>query len=453
LINDSSDAETQIDMTVTVASPTKMNDHVARNREINAIVEWLLPNVMPSNSATGAAFQASSLEESLRDWTFAIKSNIAVKGAKFTAGIGAYRNRVAQEDAFAITLLRAAGANIVGIANMEEAALGATTNNPHFGATHNPHSHGYTAGGSSGGSAAAVAAGFVRAALGTDTMGSCRLPAAYCGVVGFKPSFGRISTRGVEPLSRQLDHVGVFANSVSDVASVFRVLNVFDVQSADARSYAYRNQTMPETPHPEPSFKALFRVAVLDSAAQSALESDVRSAYQHALNTLKAQGVQLIEKPIDVVALARARRAGLLLCESELATTLGDALAGDAAGVSVHLRALIAFGASKSAADLAEAEARIAATEQVLRDQLDGIDCVIWPTAPQTAFPLASDAPANQADYTCLANFTGAPAISIPATQSNASASLPVGLQLMMPRGEDWALLNAAQQIEKTFQS
>jgi aspartyl-tRNA(Asn)/glutamyl-tRNA(Gln) amidotransferase subunit A len=120
---------------------------------------------------------------------------------------------------------------------MEEAALGAVTNNPHFGKTHNPLRHGYTAGGSSGGSAAAVAAGMVRVALGTDTMGSCRIPAAYCGVVGFKPSYGRISMSGVEPLSRRLDHVGILANTVADVRDVFAVLDCFDPDDKDARQY------------------------------------------------------------------------------------------------------------------------------------------------------------------------------------------------------------------------
>ncbi len=129
--------------------------------------------------------------------TVGVKSNIAVRGLPWTAGMALHRGRIAARDAATVAALRDAGAAIIGTLNMEEAALGAKTDNPFFGATHNPHRIGFTPGGSSGGSGAAVAAGLCDLALGTDTMGSVRIPASYCGVYGFKPAQTAVSRDGL----------------------------------------------------------------------------------------------------------------------------------------------------------------------------------------------------------------------------------------------------------------
>ncbi|MFN5191281.1 MAG: amidase [Burkholderiales bacterium] len=414
-----------------------IDDIQQRDREIGAFVAF----AKSTSSPIDGQFQAKNAENALQDWTFAVKSNIAVAGLAHTAGIGGYRDRIASEDAFCVARLRAAGAGIIGTVNMEEAALGAVTSNPHFGKTHNPLRHGYTAGGSSGGSAAAVAARMVRAALGTDTMGSCRIPAAYCGVVGFKPSYGRISMRGVEPLSRRLDHVGILANTATDVRDVFAVLDSFDANDAGARRYNAKHET---------SVKPV-RLAVLDEASRAGLDADVRRDYEGALDQIAGAGYQLTERAVDQAKLAAARRAGLLICEAELSVTLADLLAKDDGGVSANLRKLIAFGAAKSAADISNAHAAIDATAAVLREQLSDVDAVCWPTAPQTAFAFSAPVPANQADFTCLANFTGAPAISLP--MPCAPSNMPSGLQLMMASGEDEALLNLAEMLATIVES
>jgi aspartyl-tRNA(Asn)/glutamyl-tRNA(Gln) amidotransferase subunit A len=414
------------------------------DREIHAFVEF------STSSSIGEPFQAKSAEKTLADWTFAIKSNVTVNGLAHTAGIGAFRDRRANEDAFCVALLRQAGARIIGTVNMEEAALGATTNNPHFGKTHHPQRIGFTPGGSSGGSAAAVAAGMVRAALGTDTMGSCRIPAAYCGVVGFKPSFGRLSAHGVEPLSRRLDHVGILATSVNDVAAVFAVLDVFDAAHADARHYPQLNVQPSAMP---PLTKT--RVAVLDQPSRVGLSADVRLAYESALDKLKNAGWQLVERAVDQTKLAAARRAGLLICEAELAVSLAPLMEKIDGGISPHLQKMIAFGAAQSAPRLAAAHTAIDDAELVLRAQMSNVDAICWPTAPQSAFSFDDAIPANQADFTCLANFTGAPAISLPlpidkqAGKQAGKETMPIGLQLMMPRGQDNQLLAMAAAVEK----
>lgn len=425
----------------------------ALDREINAFVSFassstssVAPDARVANTSIGAHFQAKMPEMPLQDWTFAIKSNIAVKGLPFTAGVGAYRDRIAQEDAFCVARLRDAGALIMGTINMEEAALGAVTDNPHFGRTHNPHRIGFTPGGSSGGSGAAVAAGMVRVALGTDTMGSCRIPAAYCGVVGFKPSFGAISMRGVEPLAARLDHVGILANSIADIAATFEIVAVADTDGLGAASV----ESIKSIVEARTSNVRTMRLAVLDNASRTGLTEPVRAAYEQALMRLQDAGCVLVSRDVDQTALARARRAGLLICEAELAVTLREALIrghdGEDNGVSAHLRGLIAFGQSKSAADIARAHDVLDQMRHVLAAQLDDVDLICWPTTPQQAFAFDGPVPTNQADFTCLANFTGVPALSMP-LPPRTHGDLPIGLQLMMPQGHDDALLEAAANI------
>ncbi len=409
------------------------------NRALNAFVEF------STRAIIGDSFQAKTPENPLTDWTFAIKSNIAVNGFAHTAGIGAYRNRIATRDAFCVARLREAGVNIVGTVNMEEAALGAVTDNPHYGKTHNPHRHGFTPGGSSGGSGAAVAAGMVRVALGTDTMGSCRIPAAYCGVVGFKPSYGRISCDGVEPLSRRLDHVGILAKTVADVRATFAALDVFDAANADSVCPVLDTGVNGNSFVVAKSIDGISNITltILDEAARQGLTTDVRAAYEASLRALEQAGCKLVPRSLDQNTITKTRRAGLVICEAELANSLAPLLATSPArdddGISPQLKKLIAFGAAKSAPALAFAHAAIDDAVLILRAQLEGADAIYWPTAPQTAFAFMDAAPSNQADFTCLANFTGAPAISLPLRGSD--GCLPVGGQLMLARGGDESLL------------
>jgi aspartyl-tRNA(Asn)/glutamyl-tRNA(Gln) amidotransferase subunit A len=154
----------------------------------------------------------------------ALKDNIYTKDIRTTMGSAILRDFVPQEDATIVRKLRKAGAIILGKANLHEFAYGATNENPHYGTTHNPWAHERITGGSSGGSTAAVCAGLCVAAVGTDTGGSIRLPAALCGIVGLKPTFGRVSVHGVFPLAPTLDHVGPLTRSVADAAIMLGAL-------------------------------------------------------------------------------------------------------------------------------------------------------------------------------------------------------------------------------------
>ena len=170
------------------------------NRPLNAFTDF-------DREATGGAGPLAGV-------TVGVKANIAVKDLPWTAGCEVFRERVASSDAAVVAELRDAGAMIIGMLNMEEAALGAKTDNPWFGKTFNPHKEGYTPGGSSGGSGAAVAAGLCDVALGTDTMGSVRVPAAYCGIYGFKPAQSAVSQDGLELCEPSFDCIGPLARNL-----------------------------------------------------------------------------------------------------------------------------------------------------------------------------------------------------------------------------------------------
>ena len=166
-----------------------------------------------------------------------LKDNIYTRGIRTTAGSKILRDFVPAQDAAVVVRLQRAGAIVLGKANLHEFAYGVTTNNPHFGPTRNPWDTSRIPGGSSGGSAAAVAAGLCCASLGTDTGGSIRIPAALCGIVGFKPTFDLVSCEGIVPLSRSLDHAGPLARTVGDAALLLSTLAAGKSRTAQA-SYA-----------------------------------------------------------------------------------------------------------------------------------------------------------------------------------------------------------------------
>ena len=216
----------------------------------------------------------------------AVKDNVDVAGLQTTAGIAAYRQRIAATDAPAVAALRCGGAVIIGKAAMHEGALGATTDTPGFGRCMNPLRPGYTPGGSSGGSAAAVAAGFAELAVGTDTMGSVRLPAAYCGIVGLKPTSGLVSRSGVVPLSPRLDHVGILARTPQAAGMGLEAMVCHDDGDAESRP-APKGWCATAT---SPLDLSALRVGLPEPILGAPMEPAIRSAWEAAAAKLRRMG-------------------------------------------------------------------------------------------------------------------------------------------------------------------
>ncbi len=336
-----------------------------------------------------------------------VKANIAVAGWPFHAGIAAYRGRAATRDAACVARLRAGGAVLLGLLNMDEGALGDTTDNPHFGRTENPLRAGFTAGGSSGGAAAAVAAGFCDAALGTDTLGSVRIPAAYCGVVGHKPLHGAISTDGVLPLAPPFDTVGILARSVAMVERVRDWLG-------GEREFVARQSSRD------------IGVFALDGIAVSA---DVADAFARILERVRSLGYALQPIPALGHSCRDIAKAALLFVELDAAAVHAAERSRDPGGFSKGFLKLLSWAESQSAARCQAARSLLTQAGADIRAAFAPYAAVLMPTTPQAAFAFDESRPGNTADFTSLANVAGLAATAFPVLMQ--SDVLPVSVQLV----------------------
>lgn len=327
----------------------------------------------------------------------AVKDNIDVAGMPCAAGLQAWRGRIAQRDAACVAKLKAAGYTVVGKTIMDEAAFGALGDNPWFGRCHNPHRHGFTAGGSSAGSAAAVAAGLADLALGTDTLGSVRIPASYCGVVGYVPSAGTIPMDGVAPLAPSFDRVGFFTRRMDEMTA-------FTASRRDSSRLPVKALTT----HPQ-----------VERAAQR----------------LRRAGVEVTSIDTTAFDWGGLRRAMLLQIEIEAAPALLPL-----PGLSDSLRAALEFG-NADPDRRRKAETIMASAREAIRSWTDN-SLLLLPSTPGPAFPFETPTPADQADYATLSSLLGLPAISVPAPI--APGELPVGVQLVASLGKDASLLTTA---------
>jgi aspartyl-tRNA(Asn)/glutamyl-tRNA(Gln) amidotransferase subunit A len=361
----------------------------------------------------------------------AIKDNIDVAGLPTQAGLPGARAPAAR-DAAVVERLRGAGAAILGKTGMDEGP-GADGRNPHFGDMHNPWRHGFSPGGSSAGSAAAVAAGLCAAAIGTDTLGSVRIPASYCGVYGFKPTSGEISLRGVAPAARRLDCVGLIARGVDGLGVLYHLLAGYD--ATDPRSR--RRRVEPELPDWEPG---KLRVGVLGDLRAWGTTDGVADVFARALDALAHELPNRRNVDFADFSIPAARRAGLFLVEAEM---LGAFPSDVLAAASPRLQKMLDYARGKSAADFAAADRVVDAAVLKARRLFADIDVLVTPTTPQAAFAHGTAPPVDQADFTAFANLSGCPALSLP--MGPTADGLPAGLQLMGPPGSDLRLLELAE--------
>ncbi|SNY26129.1 amidase [Paractinoplanes atraurantiacus] len=361
----------------------------------------------------------------------------------------AYLERIVPDrDATAVRLLKEAGALVLGKTNMHEYSFGITSDNPRFGPVRNPYDPSRIPGGSSGGSGAATAAGLCSAAIGTDTGGSVRIPAALCGVVGLKPTLGRVSTDGVLGLSWTCDVVGPIARTVEDAAALLRVIGGGPAETLQASP-----------------LKGV-RVGVPGGFYATDNSPDVDSVLARTYKTLESEGAVLV--PVTVDGADRAGELGSLSVLPEGAVCLEEALrtAGVPGGLAGNLGrfgADIRSGLTRpiAAAAYAEAVARsIPALRRGFAAALSGVDVLLTATTPTTAIPIAEsrsmthngrtvDPFATFTRYTAGLSVTGLPALSIPAGFDR--AGLPVGVQLIGPRWSEGRLVEIALAMEQVM--
>lgn len=388
-------------------------------------------NAFISVNADAALAEAQQAEAELRAGTdrgllhgipVALKDLVDTAGVRTTCGARILADHVPERDARIVQHLRAAGAVLLGKTNMLEFAYGIV--HPDFGPTWNPYDPERTAGGSSGGSAAAVAAGLCYAAVGTDTGGSIRIPAAYCGVAGFKPTYGLVSLDGVFPLSWSLDHAGPIARTAADAALLLDALlgrQPAPIQPADLRG---------------------LRLGVLDAHRQGAeMEPAVAAAFDAACAALERAGAQLAAVSIPELAQADDALHPLIAPEASVIHAAWFAERPD--DYAPLTRQAIEGGFAVAAVDYVRAQQfRRRLTEQFMA-AFGHIDAILSPTSPWVA-PFRDPPPGDpageaEARRTGPYNLTGLPALTVNCGfgPGSTKAALPIGLQIAAPLNAD----------------
>ncbi len=378
------------------------------NPALNAFLECGEAGATCAAHASAARWATGAQRSLLDGVPVAVKANIAVAGLHWHGGIAAYAERVAAADAQCVADLRQAGAVILGSLNMDEAALGATNDNTVFGRCYNPHRPGWTPGGSSGGPAAAVAAGLCAAALGTDTMGSVRMPAAFCGIFGHKPTHGLAAMGGVMPLSHTLDDVGVLARSAPDLAAVLRIIT---------------------PPAAAPAQPGRMRCGVMDLPGFAGLEPEISNSFNRAAKAAAAAGWQIEALRLNGWDAPAMRRLALLVVEVEALAAHQAMQARNPGGFSPALTAMLSWAARQPAEKIAQAYQDLHMAAAHLRQEFSCFDAILTPTTPSLAFDFATPAPAALPDFTLLANIAGWPATAFPLGLS--PDGLPLSAQII----------------------
>ncbi len=424
--------------------------------------------------AAADALDAQATDRPLAGVPFAVKANICVQGVPTTAGSDILADFVPPYDATVIARLEAAGAIPIAMTNLDAFGMGGSSEASAHGPVHNPRDPSRVPGGSSGGAAAAVAAGVVPFALGTDTGGSVRQPAAFCGVTGFKPTYGTLSRYGVIAYASSLDQVGILANDAGDVAAVLDAMVGHDphdattVQVEPTFHAALEEAASPEAP------LAGVTIGVIRELLGEGNAPAVLDAVERTRMRLQELGADVRE--VSIPSARAALAAYYLIASAEASSNLarfdgmitgkrvganGDGQAdvmtqSRGAGFNLEVRRRILMGTFALSAGHVDAwYGRALQVRRKVADELSHVfgevDALLAPTAPSSAYPLGAKVDDPLAMYlgdvdTVLANLSGVGAISVPAGTDE--AGLPVGVQLLTPALHDARLLQLARALQ-----
>ncbi|PWU01808.1 MAG: Asp-tRNA(Asn)/Glu-tRNA(Gln) amidotransferase GatCAB subunit A [Terriglobia bacterium] len=378
----------------------------------------------------------------------AVKDLFETRGVRTTSGSKIFADHVPSQDAAVVEKLEAAGAVLVGKLHMHELAFGITSNNPHFGAARNPWDTERIPGGSSGGSGAAVAAGMVFAAMGSDTGGSIRIPAAFCGTVGLKPTYGRVSRFGAIPLGFSLDHMGPLTRDVRDAAVVLNAIAGYDRRDPACS----RRPIVDYLPEEGCAIRGV-RIGFPDRFFFERLDEEVDSAVRQALARAASIGAAVAPVRLPDMAAANAIAQIILLAE---AAAIFEPHLGNREQFGVDVLALLDQGRMLPATDYVNAQRARRKLQTEFRSVWSQVDCLIAPTTSITAprigestVPLGGEAEDVRRAATRLVrpwNLLGLPALSMPCGLS--AGGLPIGLQIIGPPFAEALVLRVGAALE-----
>ncbi len=404
-------------------SPVEVLDAVAariaeREPELNAFITLTLDTAREQAAHAERAY-ARNQARPLEGIPLAVKDLFDTAGVRTTYGSKLFAGHVPDRDADAVRLVKRAGAVIVGKTLTHEFAWGISTRNPHYGPCRNPHDTSRIPGGSSGGSGAALAAGMCALALGSDTGGSIRIPAAFCGVSGLKPTYGRISARGVFPLAPSLDHVGPMARTPQDVRLLYEALA--------------------SSPAPSP----IRRVAVAPDLHIHAPDPAIARAFEHAVARLDAEIVELPFPDAGRIypAFRAVQSAEAAYVHRELFATGADSYGDD-------VRARLQDAAAVTLAEYLEAAQARAQIVSAFATVFESADLLVTPiaaTSPALIDDEAADFRERVLTYTVPQDVVGLPACAV--TVGTDDLGLPVGIQITGPAGGEHTVLAAAEAL------
>ena len=363
---------------------------------------------------------------------FVVKPNIRVESFPYTGGIKEYESSISLTDDPIITNIKNNGGIIIASANMDEAAFGGDTSSSFYGRCINPINKNLSVGGSSGGSAAAISAGIVKYSIGTDTMGSVRIPASYCGVVGYKPSSLICSNRDLILLSNTYDTIGFMSNKVNNISNIYILINCLNYKKSEIK---IKNKEI----------KCIVPTQVLEGE----IKPNVLKDFKFTISKLKKNNINIVIKNLDFWSPNYHRKALLKIVEHEGAQNLNELIDNDKSQITDNLRKNLLYGKNIKSQEIQTLKFELNKLKNKIELLFEDYDLIITPTTPQNSFNISDKTPENQANFTCLANIADLPSLCLPFYSKNKQ---PSSLQLISSNMNDEFLIEISSVFEKILQ-
>jgi aspartyl-tRNA(Asn)/glutamyl-tRNA(Gln) amidotransferase subunit A len=415
------------------------------NPELNAFITVTADSALAEARQAESDIQRGRWKGPLHGIPIALKDLVDTAGVRTTAASGLFKDRIPARDAEIVRRLKASGAVLLGKLNLHEVAYGASSVISYFGPVRNPWDVNYSPGGSSGGSGAAVAAELCYGAIGSDTGGSIRIPAAYCGIVGLKPTYGRVSTRGVIPLAWSLDHIGPMTRSARDAALMLNVIAGYDPEdtsSMDVPLQDYSGALETKT--------SALRIGIPRAPFYEGLHSEIQTAIEAALSILG--NLTSSEREVEVPAL---NDDAMLILKVEAYAYYREYVAKSPELFQAETLSRIRRGAETDAAEYIDARRRLDQSRRSSSELFRAVDLLITPTTtlpPFTIAELLADPDQLRAKEVLSTpntrpfNLLGLPAVSVPCGFTG--KGLPIGLQITGAAGQEAIVLSLAHAYE-----